>query len=71
MTAAQDVQSYALDVLAEWVGGYNVPDVGPQKRFTVTAVADDGLSIDVRVETCDPIPSDPQDFRITLSVEAL
>ncbi|MGW2515009.1 hypothetical protein ACWC0A_37705 [Streptomyces scopuliridis] len=70
MTA--DVQAFALDTLADWINGYTTPTDGrPQRRFKALAVADDGRSIDVRAETCDPFPSDPRDFRITLTVEAL
>ncbi|MFE7399583.1 hypothetical protein [Streptomyces sp. NPDC057557] len=66
-----DVQALALDTLAEWFDGYTVPEEGPQLRFKPVAVADDGRSIDVRVETCDPFPSDSREFRIWLEVEAL
>ncbi|WP_327712407.1 hypothetical protein OG912_32310 [Streptomyces sp. NBC_00464] len=67
-----DVQDVALDTLADWIDGYATPvDGRPQLRFKTVALAEDGHSIDVRVETCDPFPSDPRHFRITLAVEKL
>jgi hypothetical protein len=69
MTA--EVQAFALDTLAGWIKGYTEPDSGPQLRFSPVAVAEDGRSIDVRVEACDPFPSDPRNFRIWIEVEAL
>ncbi|MEV4971988.1 hypothetical protein [Streptomyces scopuliridis] len=66
-----DVQGFALDTLAEWLPGYTYPESGPQQKCILVAVGDDGRSIDIRVETLDPFPSDPQDFRIWLEVEAL
>ncbi|MFF1417605.1 hypothetical protein [Streptomyces sp. NPDC058280] len=67
-----DVQAFALDVLTDWIDGYTTPTEGrPQLRFRPVALAEDGRSVDVRVETCDPFPSDPRDFRIWLEVEAL
>ncbi|MFJ6636597.1 hypothetical protein ACIQMR_35315 [Streptomyces sp. NPDC091376] len=66
-----EVQDYALDVLGEWIKGYETPEEGPQRRYRLLSFSDDGRSVDVRVETCDPLPSEPQDFRIWLEVEAL
>ncbi|MFD4699793.1 hypothetical protein [Streptomyces niveus] len=66
-----DVQDFALDTLADWIDGYSTPDTGPQLRFKAMSVAEDGRSVDVRVETCDPFPSDPKNFRIWIEVEEL
>ncbi|MCQ6554761.1 hypothetical protein NPS70_16370 [Streptomyces sp. C10-9-1] len=66
-----EVTGYALDVLAEWVAGYDAGEGMPQRRYTLLNIAEDLRSIDVRMETCDPFPGEPQDFRIRLEVEAL
>ncbi|MFJ5103202.1 hypothetical protein [Streptomyces sp. NPDC088554] len=66
-----DVQDAALGTLAEWLPGYTYPESGPQQKYTLVAVADDGRSIDVQVETLGSYPSDARDFRVTLTVEAL
>ncbi|GGY88820.1 hypothetical protein [Streptomyces nitrosporeus] len=66
-----DVQDYALGTLAEWIKGYTVPEEGPQQKCTLLAVAEDGRSIDIQMETCDPFPYDAKVFRIWLEVEAL
>lgn len=66
-----NVLDTALDTLAEWLPGYTYPDAGPQQKITHVATAEDGRSIDVRVETLDLFPSDARTFRVWLEVEAL
>lgn len=66
-----DVRDIALDTLAEWLPGYTYPDSGPQQKITHMATAEDGRSIDVRMETLDSYSSDARTFRVWLEVEAL
>lgn len=70
VTREHDVQDYALDVLGEWIDGYDTPEEGPQRRYSLLSFSDDGRSIDVRVQPGEPGVRS-RDFRITLNVEAL
>ncbi|MFF1684481.1 MULTISPECIES: hypothetical protein [unclassified Streptomyces] len=69
-TRLADVQDFAVDVLADWLDGYSAGNDGPQLRFKPVAL-EDGGSLRVQVEECDPFPSNPREFRITLTVEEL
>lgn len=66
---AADVYAEALGTLATWLDGYTTPEEGPQLRIRPT-FAGDGF-LDVRVEECDPLPDNPREFRITVTVEEL
>lgn len=71
MIPPDEVRDFALGTLSGWLHGYDTPEAGPQRRYRVIAEAEDGRSLDVQAETCNPFPSDPQTFRPWLEVEAL
>nr|WSW58476.1 hypothetical protein OG513_07710 [Streptomyces sp. NBC_00998] len=71
MSPSDEVRDFALGTLSMWLHGYDTPEGGPQRRYRVVAEAEDGRSLDVQVEVCDPFPSDPQVFRVWLEVEQL
>jgi hypothetical protein len=64
-----DVKAEAVGTLAGWLGGYSTPDEGPQLRFRL--VTSDDNHVYVRVEECDPFPTNPREFRVTVTVEEL
>ncbi|MEV5319137.1 hypothetical protein AB0K92_16030 [Streptomyces sp. NPDC052687] len=63
------VRAEAVGTLAAWINGYSVPDEGPQLRFRLVTADDD--HVHVRVEECDPFPTNPREYRVTVKVEAL
>jgi hypothetical protein len=71
MITVNEARGFAAGTLSAWLHGYDTPEIGPQRRYCVVAEADDGSSLDVQVETCDPHPRDPQLFRVRVEVEAL
>lgn len=69
VSTEQEIRDLAVDVLGEWIKGYTTPEEGPQLRVTPIRFDDHGLH--VRVEECNPFPSDPVEYRISVTVEAL
>jgi len=65
-----ELRAFAMDVLADWIDGYTTPEEGPQLRVR-PVVTRDSTYLDVRVEECDPFPTNPRNFRISLTVEEL
>lgn len=61
------VKAEAIGTLAAWIDGYSVPDEGLQLRFR--SVTSDDDHVYVRVEECDPLPTRPRGYRITVAVE--
>ncbi|MFE5093249.1 hypothetical protein ACFRCI_23530 [Streptomyces sp. NPDC056638] len=67
---AAELRAFAMDVLADWIDGYTMPEEGPQLRIRPVVMSDSAY-LDVRVEECDPFPANERHFRISLTVEAL